>query len=214
VENTHQKIKEEVYRAKRLVDNYLLRGIEGREDLRYYFQPDDIGKLVIDCASRFHMTAARKGATIRIAAEVRTLPKIMMDRERIDQVLGNILDNAVKYSFDNTDIEVSANATKAHVSITITDYGLGIAREERDSIFQGYQRAVEDLGRFKPGTGLGLKIAKKIVDGHGGEIQVESVPWMADRRRLARHEGFRTSFRVVLPLGGPPKTSHPVFPGL
>jgi len=214
VENTHQKIKEEVYRAKRLVDNYLLRGIEGREELRYNFQPDDVGKLVIDCASRFHMTGARKGVTIRIASQVRVLPKIIMDRERIDQVLSNILDNAVKYSFDNTDIEVSANATKAHVSITITDYGLGIPREERDDIFRGYQRAVEDQGRFKPGTGLGLKIAKKIVDSHGGEIQVESVPWMADRRRLARHEGFETSFRVVLPLGGPPKTSHHVFPGL
>ncbi len=197
----HQQIKEEVYRAKREVDDYLIRGIEGREELKYNFQPGDIGELVEQSVSEFMSVAARKGLMIRVDATVRNLPEIFFDRERMEQVFRNLIDNAVKYSFANQreGVVIRAKDKTNTVTISVTDSGLGIPKEAQTPIFEGYQRMVEDQTVFKPGTGLGLKIAKKIVMRHRGDIVVESEPFLDDPKRLAKSEGYRTTFTVSLP---------------
>jgi len=199
----HQRIKEAAYRAKRNTDNYLLRGIEGKEQVKYNFQPCRIGDLVSECASRFLVTAEKKGVRLLVGPEMKGLPEIIADKERLDQVFSNIIDNAVKYSFDNHPLKITAREKANTVTIAVADFGLGIPPQYRKVIFQGYTRAVEDQTRFKTGTGLGLKIASEIVKAHGGEIQVDSESVFEDRRRLAKHEGFYTVFRVSLPKAGP-----------
>jgi signal transduction histidine kinase/ligand-binding sensor protein len=197
----HQEIKEEVYRAKREVDDYLLRGIEGREELKYNFQLGDLGELINECASRFMSVAAKRGLSIRVDSTVRNLPKIHFDSERMEQVFCNLIDNAVKYSFANQreGILIKAKDKPNTITVSVTDNGLGIPKAAQAAIFQGYQRAVEDQSVFKPGTGLGLKIAKKIVIRHQGDIVVESEPFLDDPKRLAKHEGFKTTLTVSLP---------------
>jgi signal transduction histidine kinase/ligand-binding sensor protein len=197
----HQKIKEEIYRAKREVDDYLLRGIEGREELKYNFRKGNLNELLFECASRFSVAASKRGMQINIDPSLKSLPQITFDSERLEQVFSNLIDNAIKYSFSNMKegISVKAKSKANTVTISIVDYGLGIPTQVRIDIFEGYQRAVEDQTVFKPGIGLGLKIARRIVEKHGGAITVESEPFLDDPKRLARHEGYKTTFTVSLP---------------
>ena len=207
VPRLRQMIKEEVARAKRHVNNYLLFGIEGREELRYDLKPNSLGRLVEDCAASFRLTAGRRGLTIKVDASVRRLPHVVCDYERIEQVFINIMDNAVKYSFRGEPITIRAKDHPTTVTVSVTDRGLGVPKDAKKKIFQGYRRAVEDKRVFKPGTGLGLMIAKQIVDRHEGEIYVESAPFLDDPKLLADYEGFETTFIVMLPKAGPRETT-------
>lgn len=202
----HQRMKEEVYRAKRNTDNYLTCGIAGREEERYNIQLNDLGELVQQVASRFELIAGGKGLRIKIDASVRMLPdEIYFDKDRIDQVLSNIIENAVKYSFNNLEnkdelhVKIKAKDKPTNVTVSITDMGLGIPQEAREQIFEGYQRVMEDNRVFKPGTGLGLMIARKHVRKHGGDIYVNCEPYLDDLKRLALNEGYLTTFTMSLP---------------
>jgi signal transduction histidine kinase len=196
----HQELKEEVYRAKRIMDNYLLHGLEGRAHQQYNMCDHSLNELVRQVVSRFTRMAAKKGLVIRVP--IGFLPNIKFDKDRIDQLLSNLLDNAVKYAFndyeDRCGILITAKDKTNTVTISIKDMGLGIPRELQESIFKGYARSVEDPTCFKPGTGLGLKIAKTIAERHGGSISVHSEPFWSDPQRLAKNEGFWTTFTVSL----------------
>lgn len=194
----HQMIEEEVFRAKKIMDNYLMRGVSGQK-IKYNFESNDIKKLVEECVSRFELIAAKKGKQIIVSPALYFLPKISFDNVRIGQVFTNIIDNAVKYSFDNTEIIIKGKEKATTIVVSVTDKGLGIPREAIKTIFEGYSRTVEDKRKFKPGTGLGLMIAKEIIDAHGGTITVESEPYMRDHIRLARYEGYETTFIISLP---------------
>jgi signal transduction histidine kinase/ligand-binding sensor protein len=194
-----QQMKEEAYRAKRIMDNYLMLGVMGKESLKYNFQLNNIGELARKCASRFELSAAMKGVIIRVLSSATNLPKIAYDSDRIDQVLTNLIDNAVKYSFNNTEIVIEGRDKTNTVTVSVTDMGLGIPFDMRKRIFEGYQRSVEDTQVFKPGTGLGLMIAKQITLAHKGDIDVESKPKWGDQKRLDKNEGFETKFILSLP---------------
>jgi signal transduction histidine kinase len=90
-------------------------------------------------------------------------------------VLANLIDNAVKYSPAGDEVEVAAAAENGTVRIAVRDNGPGIAREHQKLIFEKFGRA-KVAGTAKPGTGLGLFIARSIAEAHGGSIDVESVP--------------------------------------
>ncbi|NJO03010.1 MAG: ATP-binding protein [Bacteroidia bacterium] len=112
--------------------------------------------------------------------------KFRGDKERIEQVLNNLLDNAVKYSPDANRIDVFISRQDGSIRVAIRDYGVGMTPDELNHIFEKFYRA-EPLKHFK-GLGLGLYIVKEIVDFHKGKIWVESKP----------DEG--TTFVVELPL--------------
>lgn len=194
-----RSLRDEVYRAKRLVDNYLARGVQGRGQRKYHFIKTCVADILAGCVSRFVGQAERRGVTIRTGHEVDGLPFVMGDRDGLEQVFSNLLDNACKYCFEQTEIRISGSTRSTNVIVSIADFGLGIPAYAQSTIFTGYQRAVEDQTRFKPGTGLGLMIAKEIIERHKGHITVESAPLFNDPRRLSRNEGFLTTFRVTLP---------------
>jgi signal transduction histidine kinase len=104
------------------------------------------------------------------------LPLIAADSRRLEQVLRNLLDNAVKYSPAGSAITVGSEAVDGGVAIAIHDEGRGIAPEHLDRIFDTFYRVDQTDNRRGGGSGLGLAIAKGIVAGHGGRIWVESVP--------------------------------------
>ncbi|MFA8437255.1 MAG: ATP-binding protein [Marinifilaceae bacterium] len=102
------------------------------------------------------------------------LPKISFDHNKISQVLHNLLSNAIKYSNPNTDIEVRVTREKNHIKISVIDQGVGIPQNELHKVFQAFGKTSAQTTNNESSTGLGLSIVKKIVEGHGGTISVES----------------------------------------
>jgi signal transduction histidine kinase len=101
-------------------------------------------------------------------------PVVPADPHWIRQVLRNILDNAVKYSPEGGLIVVRGEARRADVVVSVADQGVGISSEDLIPLFERYFRVRSIAGPHVPGTGLGLPIARAIVEAHGGRIWVES----------------------------------------
>jgi signal transduction histidine kinase len=115
------------------------------------------------------------------------VPSVRGDRERLRQVLRNLLENAVKYSPAGEAVDVRARAEDGRVLVTVEDSGPGIPAEQHGLIFERFGRANVGLG--KPGTGLGLFIARSIAEAHGGRLSVASTP------------GQGATFTLELPTG-------------
>ncbi|MBU3967915.1 MAG: cell wall metabolism sensor histidine kinase WalK, partial [Euryarchaeota archaeon] len=119
------------------------------------------------------------------------LPKIEGDAQRIKQVFNNLLTNAVKYTPNKGRIEVEIKEEKKHILVSISDTGMGIPEEEHEKIFEKfYTVGGKSLMRESERMGLGLTIAKGIVEAHGGRIWVKS-----------DGEGKGSSFYFTLPKG-------------
>ncbi|MBI3965003.1 MAG: PAS domain S-box protein [Chloroflexi bacterium] len=126
---------------------------------------------------------------------VSNLPLVMADPRRIEQVLGNLLDNALKYSPDGSRITIAAETVNGEVVVSIVDDGNGIPPSELGKLFDRFHRGKNGRIMGVSGTGLGLAIAKEIVEAHGGRIWAESpVPG----RPLSAPPG--TVFRFTLPI--------------
>ncbi|HWG55617.1 MAG TPA: ATP-binding protein [Gaiellaceae bacterium] len=114
-----------------------------------------------------------------------TLPHVRGDRERLRQLLDNLLSNAIKYSDAGGEVEVAASARNGQVEVRVTDRGPGIPHEHQRLIFEKFGRSG---GGAKPGTGLGLYIARSFAEAHGGRLDVESTP------------GSGATFTLTLPV--------------
>jgi two-component system phosphate regulon sensor histidine kinase PhoR len=115
------------------------------------------------------------------------LPQISVDRPAMIQALDNIVDNAIKYSTIDKHLAVTGTATAKSVTLTIRDRGTGIDRKDLSRVFERFYRGGNVVAS---GSGLGLPIAKRIVESHGGRIEVRST------------SGEGTEVDVTLPIGG------------
>ncbi|MDP9232546.1 MAG: HAMP domain-containing histidine kinase [Actinomycetota bacterium] len=151
----------------------------------FRFSDVDVGQLVRDSVA----TAQLGRDEVQVLAEVREpLPHIRGDSERLRQVLMNLIDNAIKYSQSGGEVEVRAYGEDGRVRIDVRDRGPGIAKDDQRLIFEKFGR-VTGGGATKPGTGLGLFIARSIAEAHGGALDVVSSP----------DQG--STFTLELPLG-------------
>jgi signal transduction histidine kinase len=138
----------------------------------FRFAEVDLGQLVNDAVA----TAQVGQDEVLLRADVRTpLPEVRGDGERLRQVLTNLIDNAIKYSPAGAEVEVRAYQEDGRVLIDVSDSGPGIAKEDQKLIFEKFGR-VTGAGATRPGTGLGLFIARSIAEAHGGALDVESAP--------------------------------------
>ena len=140
------------------------------EKLEYTWKMVDIDRLVKKVITAVQQTNGQH--TIVVHGTIGA--KIRADQTRLEQVLANLLTNALKYSPQATQVEVSLATENDHVLIKVRDYGLGIPAEERESIFGRFYRADTAWSRAISGMGMGLYIAREIVEKHGGRIYVES----------------------------------------
>ncbi|VVB93728.1 Methanogenesis regulatory histidine kinase FilI [uncultured archaeon] len=132
---------------------------------------DEIAKSAVDEVSRL---ADLKEHTLSLNIS-KELPRIKGDRQRIKQVFGNLLTNAIKYTPNKGKINIELKDENGHLLVSISDNGMGIAEEEHDKIFEKfYTVGGKSLTRESERMGLGLTIAKGIVEAHGGKIWVES----------------------------------------
>ena len=138
----------------------------------YSFGQLDLDRLIQDAvtAATVRQDAVRVHATVAAP-----MPRIRGDGERIRQVLGNLVDNAVKYSPEGDEVLITAQQENGVVRIAVADHGPGIAPDQQRLIFEKFGRAVV-AGGTKPGSGLGLFIARSIAEAHGGSLDVVSQP--------------------------------------
>ena len=134
--------------------------------------PLDLRNLIEVVTRRLHAKSSGVTITVDIPEQ---LPTVMADRDRIEEVLQNLLDNAIKYSPRERRITISAQATGDEVIVSISDVGMGISLREQEQIFDRFQRVGDPMAQATPGAGLGLYICRAIVEAHGGSIWVESV---------------------------------------
>jgi signal transduction histidine kinase len=117
--------------------------------------------------------------------------EIVADRDRIAQVLGNLVDNALKYSPHGGPISLSASREADGVAVAVADAGLGISPEQRELVFERFYQADDDAGRGRStGLGLGLYICRAIVESHGG--------WIRAAATEAAPRGTVVTFRLPL----------------
>ena len=111
---------------------------------------------------------------IKVSAKLAELPNIIGDAERLRQVIGNLLNNAIKFSEKAADVVVETEQVGENVLFSVTDYGIGISKDDIDKLFKQFSQIDPSFRREHGGTGLGLAIAKGLIQAHKGKIWVES----------------------------------------
>jgi signal transduction histidine kinase len=119
--------------------------------------------------------AARHGLALDTAVDAR-LGTVRGDERKIKQVLLNLLSNAVKFTPEGGRIEVRAARVDGAAEISVSDTGVGIAVDDQEAVFEEFRQVGTDYAKKREGTGLGLALARRFVELHGGRIWVKSQP--------------------------------------
>ncbi|HWY26361.1 MAG TPA: ATP-binding protein [Candidatus Angelobacter sp.] len=176
-------------RLARLTDDLLkLARIEAGK-LEVAFQPVSVAELLESCSATTVLKASRKQISFTVKVPP-GLPSVLGDPGLLHDLLQNLLDNAIQYTPEGGQIDVSATAEVREAVITVTDTGIGIPLADQERIFERFYRVDAARSREAGGTGLGLSIAKHIVEAHGGRLWVESAV------------GRGSKFFVAIPLAG------------
>ncbi|UVI30300.1 cell wall metabolism sensor histidine kinase WalK [Paenibacillus spongiae] len=181
-------IRNETERMIRLVTDllHLSRLDSNQAPLRR--QATSVPDMLEEVADRFSFQMRKK--QIRAAVRVENgIKSVWLDRDQIDQVLDNLVSNAIKYTLDGGRIEITAHKPDStSIAISVKDTGIGIPRKDLSRIFDRFYRVDKARSRNMGGTGLGLSIAREIVKAHGGTVTLDS----------ELNEG--TTVTVILPL--------------
>ena len=169
----------------RMVDDLLDMSLLEADRLKLERRWMDPCRIVKESVERLsHMMGGRH---VRVL-QGKNLDQVFVDPMRIGQVLGNLISNAVKYGDDGTEIIVRVDRREREAQISVTNRGRGIAPEELPRIFSRFSRSRTAHGSEVPGLGLGLYIAKGVIEAHGGRMWAESTP------------GETTTFYLTLPI--------------
>jgi signal transduction histidine kinase len=183
-----QIMARETQRLSRLVNDLLDVSRMEAGSLRYDLEPLSLGELVDGVLDVHTSLKADHLVTARVPHD---LPRVVGDKDRLRQVLLNLLTNATRYSPGGTTIDVAAETVqfdgRREVRVSVSDHGIGIPVEDRDRVFSKFAMLPKP-GWVKKGTGLGLFITKGIVEAHGGRLWIDA----------GRDEG--TTFHFTLPI--------------
>jgi signal transduction histidine kinase len=170
---TIRSLNEEAVILSRLVADLQELSLADAGELKITLQPEDISKLIKETITNSHPKTRTKD--LKITADLpEQLPLLNIDAYRIKQVLGNLLDNAIEHTGKGGKITVTASEQDKVVAISVADTGEGIPPEELSLIFERFYRVDKSRARTTGGSGLGLTIAKRLVEAHGGTIMVTS----------------------------------------
>jgi len=179
------RIHIDIERMSRIVEDLLeLSRLESGQ-VALELTPMDVRPLMEEVKHEFQLRAEAKEITLKLGSPD-SLPLVMGERNKLHQVLANLLDNALKFTPENGAVTLYAIPLINMIQIYVSDTGIGIAEEHHSHIFERFYRV--DSSRQYRGTGLGLAIAKHIAQAHGGEIAVES------------HEGEGSTFSFTVPV--------------
>ena len=165
-----EKLDRQIDRLTHLIADLLDITRIGEGQMSLHPEVFDLNVLIHEIAELMQHTTAHH----TIVYELQSLPPVKADRERIGQVLINLMGNAIKYSPPDQRIIISAELTNQLIRVSIQDFGIGMSEATRLKVFERFFRANDNNIQTYPGLGLGLFIASDIVKKHGGEIGVES----------------------------------------
>ena len=167
-------IETESRRLTQLINNILdFSKIESGQKT-YQFEQADVEQVVNETLKTFEIVLDQHGFTVNLDKTQQSLPPVVIDQEAIAQAFINLLDNAVKYSGEANEINVTLGQQNGFVTIAVRDFGIGIASEEREKVFEKFYRVGNVLVHDVKGSGLGLSIVKHIIEAHQGKVTVES----------------------------------------
>jgi signal transduction histidine kinase len=160
-------------RLGRLVDQPLDLSRLESGDVPLHPQPMPLRSLVAEVLSEIEVARSDRGVQIedRVSDD---LPPVYADRERVHQVLFNLLDNAVRFTPRGGEVVVDAHRVNGHCEVSVSDTGPGIAPEHLPHLFERFYRVDASRSRGDGGTGIGLAIARSVVEAHGGRIRADS----------------------------------------
>lgn len=182
--HTVERLRGQITRLNRLVEELLDVSRINIGKLAIVASPDDLASLARETVELLQLSAAGHMIALTTPDYLPTL----MDRDRITQVLINLIGNAIKFSPEGSAVEVSLAAEGDKAAVRVRDYGSGISPEHQAHIFERFYQAPTAPGQNYPGLGMGLHISSEIVKRHGGRIWVESAV------------GEGATFRFTLPL--------------
>lgn len=168
-----QSIDKDADALTRLVDDLLMMSRLEVGALEVKKKPHSLAEVLNSVRDRLDNLAAKHRLNVDIPDK---LPPVIIDVDRIGEVLTNLVDNAVNYSEENTSITIEANPNGKEVIISVADEGIGIPSELHQKVFDRFFQVNGHKARRRRGTGLGLAICRGIVEAHGGRIWVESEP--------------------------------------
>jgi two-component system phosphate regulon sensor histidine kinase PhoR len=174
-------------RLRELIEDLLDLASVEQGQARLRLGPVTVRDLVAQVETTLRPAAEQKGQELSAAVPA-GLPEVLADRDRLAQVLINLVDNAVKFTPEKGRIAIAASAAGGRVVLTVTDNGIGIPPGELGRIFERFYRVDRSRDRKEGGTGLGLAIARHLTLAMGGTIEAESAP------------GAGTTFRISLPI--------------
>ncbi len=183
-----QTIQEHTKNLSRLIDDVLdLSAIEA-ERMNYRFEVLNIKEVVDRILKALEPMAKVKKVALEMDLPGK-LPKVRADREKLAQIMMNLIDNAIKFNKPGGEVRLTAEPNGTHLHVRIKDTGRGIAAVDLPRVFERFYRGNKDRSHEIPGTGLGLAIVKHLVEAHHGTVSVQSIP---DQGSI---------FEFTLPLG-------------
>jgi signal transduction histidine kinase len=185
---------EEVALLSRLVEDLQELALAEAGELKLVRQPEDASGLIKKSVATIESKATAKGLSVSIDLP-ESLPPADIDFHRVSQVLRNLLENAVTHTGRGGSITVAARQMDNMVEVSVADTGEGIPVEDLPNMFERFYRVDKSRARATGGTGLGLTIAKRLVEAHGGQIAVQS------------EVGKGSRFAFTIPVAGNKETS-------
>ena len=158
--------------------------------LKFKFSPTNLLDLLDNVLLELRPLADKKKTKILLSVAA-NIPKVLIDAENMRIVLQNLLDNAIKYSQEGTEVHVRISNNDSGVEISVQDHGIGIPLESQANVFKRFFRAENAVRTETDGTGLGLYIVESIIERHHGTIRFES------------EENMGTTFYVTVPINQP-----------
>jgi two-component system OmpR family sensor kinase/two-component system sensor histidine kinase BaeS len=185
---------EETYLLERLVEDLRLLALAEANQRRFDMKPVRLSELTETILGLFSAQAGERNVSMHLEADP-DLPEVRVDPQRFQQVVGNLIDNALSFTPEGSSIDLSIQHKENTVVLTVVDGGPGIPDDELPHVFDRFWRGEKSRARSTGGAGLGLSIARQLVDAQGGKI--------AARNRSPR--GFEVS--IVLPVSPNPPVS-------
>ena len=168
-----------------LVNDLLLLSKIERNKASLYIQSVIIDQLLAEVKENLLPLAANKNINLKV--NVCEQIAWTADRDMLYRAVYNLVDNAIKYSPSNKEVQINCTVGEENLTISVWDQGIGIAPEHQEKIFNRFYRVNKARERATGGTGLGLSIVKEIINLHGGTVSVSSIP------------GYGTQFLIILP---------------
>lgn len=177
---TIEIIYQQVLQLAHLVEDLRLLALAEAGALRLNRELDSLPDVLHRSVEAIRPRAEVKGVAVSLDAQPE-FPLIEMDRTRIAQVVGNLLENAIQHTPEGGQVAVLAEVTGSAARVTVADTGEGIAPKDIPQVFERFYRVDASRSRATGGVGLGLTIAKQLVEAHGGTIRAESTPGKGSR---------------------------------